>query len=48
MKNAGIILIIFGIVYAVAPDVIPGPVDDILVNAVTVCLAMFIDNKKQE
>lgn len=42
LKKAATILIVVGLIYAVAPDPLPGPIDDILVNAVTMSIACIL------
>lgn len=46
-KKAATILIVIGVVYAIAPDLLPGPIDDIVVNAITILLAAAL-NKLQD
>lgn len=42
LKKAATILVVVGLIYAVAPDPLPGPIDDILVNAVTMSIACIL------
>ncbi|MCR5124066.1 MAG: hypothetical protein K6B43_02620 [Treponema sp.] len=40
------IIIAIGIIYAIMPDLIPGPIDDIIVNIVTLYFGGVIGKKK--
>lgn len=42
LKKATTTLIVVGLIYAVAPDPLPGPIDDVLVNAVTMSIAFIL------
>lgn len=42
LKKAATILVVIGLIYAVAPDPLPGPIDDILVNVVTMSIACIL------
>ncbi len=48
LKRIATVLIVVGIIYAIAPDPVPGPIDDIVVNAITLGISYILRRCEQK